>query len=539
MIIWTILAFRGVRPYGRHMGSTTVAGLLRTHATERPGHPALTAGAVTLTFDDLDRRATRCANALAAEGVSAQDRVAFFGKNAPEFFEVLFGAAKLNAVMVAVNWRLAAPEVAFILQDARPTVLVVTEELLPVLESAHGALSSVKRVVVVDAAAGGHAAFRDWVGAATDDDPTVEAAPDDVALQLYTSGTTGRPKGAMLTNRNLAAMLPVTSREWCFDGDSVNLVAMPLFHVGGVGWALVGMFVGAHSVLLRDVDPAEILRVIPRHGITHALFVPAVLQILLASPGIEETDFSSLRFVIYGASPISVDVLSRSLARFGCGFIQGYGLTETTGAVVQLLAEDHDPSGPNVHRLRAAGKPMPGTELRIVDERSGEDRLTGEVGEVVLRSPQIMQAYWERPDETQACIDPDGWFHTGDAGYVDDDGYLFINDRVKDMIISGGENIYPGEVENVLMSHAAVADVAVIGVPSERWGETPKAIVVRAPAATPTPEELLAHCRGQLAGYKIPTSVEFVDELPRNAAGKVLKRELRARYWEQHDRAVH
>ncbi len=474
---------------------------------------------------------------MASDGVGAQDRVAFLGKNTPEFFEVMFGAGKLNAVTVPVNWRLAAPEVAYILNDAWAKLLVISHEFLPVIETVKHELTTVNKVIVVEPG-GDYEQFATWIARPASAALVAPSMPDDVALQLYTSGTTGRPKGAMLTNRNLFAMLPNTSRDWGFESSSVNLVAMPLFHVGGVGWALVGMFVGAQSVLLREVDPDEVLRVIPRHLVSHALFVPAVLQTLLATPGVEETDFSSLHYIVYGASPISVDVLSRSLERFGGRFIQGYGLTETTGAVVHLLPDDHDPTGPRVHRLRSAGTPMSGVEVRIVGANGGEPRRAGEVGEVCVRSAQVMKGYWNRPEETAAVIDSDGWFHTGDAGYVDADGYLYISDRVKDMIISGGENIYPAEIENVLMSLPGVSDAAVIGVPSERWGETPKALIVRAPGEKPTPEDLIAHCRRHLAGYKAPTSVEFVESIPRNASGKILKYELRAPHWRGHERAV-
>jgi len=524
------------------MAIHTVAGLVRHHGKNRPNEPALTSGERTWTFAELDERSNKAGHALAAEGVGPQDRVAYLGKNSPAFFDTLFGAAKINAVMVAVNWRLAPPEVAYIVNDAGAKVLVVGNEFLPVIAAVQAELTSVKRLIVVDGEGqrddGDHDTFAAWIEPNPAHDPGVQSMPDDVALQLYTSGTTGRPKGAMLSNRNLSAMLPVTARDWGFDSSSVNLVTMPLFHVGGVGWALVGVFVGAHSVLLREVDAAEILRVIPRHGITHALFVPVVLQTLLSTPGVDETDFASLQYVVYGASPISVDVLSRSIDRFGCRFIQGYGLTETTGAVVHLLPDDHDPVGPNVHRLRSAGKPMEGAELRIVDPQTGEPRRAGEVGEIQLRSSQIMPAYWNRPEDTAASIDPDGWFHTGDAGYVDDDGYLYISDRVKDMIISGGENIYPAEIENVLMSHPAVDDVAVIGVPSERWGETPKAIVIRREGSDVTVEELIELCRRHLASYKAPNSVDFVETIPRNPSGKILKHELRAPFWKRQGRGV-
>jgi long-chain acyl-CoA synthetase len=266
--------------------------------------------------------------------------------------------------------------------------------------------------------------------------------------------------------------------------------------------------------------------------------VPAVLQFMLMVPGVQDMDFSALRTIVYGASPISVEVLSKSIGVFGCNFIQAYGMTETTGAIVCLMPEDHDPHGPNAHRLRAAGKPITGVELRVVSAETGEDAAVGGVGEIWARTGQNMKGYWQKPAETAATITPDGWLKTGDAGYFDDDGYLYIHDRVKDMIISGGENIYPAEIENALMSHPDVADVAAIGVPSDKWGETVKAIVVRAEGTDPSADDIVTFSRERLAGFKCPTSVEFVAELPRNPSGKILRRELRAPYWKGKERGV-
>jgi long-chain acyl-CoA synthetase len=531
-------ALREHAAYHPAVGTGSIAAVLRHQARARPDAPALTADGVTLSFAELDERANRVAQALAAWDVSAGDRVAYVGKNAPEFFCLLFGVAKLNAVTIAVNWRLAAPEVAYILADAGVRVALVGHESLALVEAAFERAPAVRVVVVGGDTATRRETFEEWVARVPAVDPGIEAAPDDVALQLYTSGTTGAPKGAMLTNRNIFAMLPVTARDWGFDATSVNLVALPLFHMSGVGWALVGFFAGAHSVLLPQVDPVDVLRVIPQFGVTHTVFVPAVLATLLATEGIEDIDFSSLRYIVYGASPISEDVLVRAIECFGCGFIQSYGLTETVGGVVHLLPHEHDPGGPFAYRLRSTGRPMEGVEVRVVEPATGLDVPAGSVGEVWLRTPRVMAGYWNQPEATGEVIDDDGWFHTGDAGYLDADGYLYINDRIKDMIISGGENVYPAEVENVLMSHDDVLDVAVIGVPSDRWGETPKALVVAAPDRHPEPADLLAYCRERLAGYKCPTSVEFVASLPRNATGKVLKREVRAPYWSQHERNV-
>jgi long-chain acyl-CoA synthetase len=526
-----------------------LADILRSHARERGDRCALIAGESgaerTWSYRELRDESARVAQALAAEGVGPQDRVAVLDKNGPEFFAVLFGAAMGRAVTLAVNWRLAAREMEYILDHAQARVLFVGEDFLG--HVAQMKLPNVRRVVVFGAPGAGHAAgqvgYADWLRDAPATDPMLECDPDETCFQLYTSGTTGLPKGVELTHRNFLSAMDEGSKTWSFDTASVNLVAMPLFHIAGSGWGVAGLCNGATNIVVREVNPPEILRLIARHGVTNALFVPAVLQILLATPGVESTDFSTLRSIVYGASPISEDVLVRSMKTFGCGFVQAYGLTETTGGIAALVERDHEPGGPRAGLLRSAGRAWGDVELRIVDPESRRDLADGEVGEIWVRSAQNMKGYWRNPDATAECYpegrgaDGRGWFRTGDAGYLRD-GYLFIHDRVKDMIVSGGENVYPAEIENVLMSHPAVADVAVIGVPSERWGETVKAIVVDAPGGAATDAELIAYCRERLAAYKCPTSVDRIAALPRNPSGKILKNELREPYWKGRQRRV-
>jgi len=518
-----------------------VAGIVRVHGRERPDHLALVQDDRRMSWGELLNRSAQMAQALADAGVAAGDRVAFLDKNGIEHFEVFFGAAMLNAVCVDVNWRLAAPEVQFIVDDAEAKVLVVGPDFVPIVDEIAVQLPTVAKFVVIGSHPD-HEDYADWIARYPAHDPGTDSEPDDTAFQLYSSGTTGRPKGVMLSNTNFFSLLPLAKDIWELDADAINLVAMPLFHIGGGGWATAGMYQGCTSVIFRELDPAALIALIEKEKISHAFLVPAVLQFMLMVPGVQDADYSSLKVFVYGASPISEDVLAKCVEMFKpCKFWQAYGLTETTGAIVNLPPEDHDPNGPNTHRLRSCGVAGPGVELRIVGEGGEVTLPAGEVGEIWIRSPQVMTGYWRMPEETAKAVTADGWFKSGDAGYLDGDGYLFIHDRVKDMIVSGGENVYPAEVENVLMKHAAIADVAVIGVPHDKWGETAKAIVVAAPGVgqdDDTASTIISFAKSQLATFKCPTSVDWIDVLPRNPSGKILKKDLREPYWAGMDRRV-
>ncbi len=513
----------------------SIPAILEQWVKDRPDAPALTLDDQTLSWRQLDERAAAVAGALRADGIGKGDRVAFLDKNGLTYFEVLFGAARLGAVDVAVNWRLAPPEMAFIVNDSGATVLVVHSEFAEQLAAFAPTLTNVRHIVVVGDEAAPHTAYEQWLAGAK---PVTSAEPvgdHDVALQLYTSGTTGLPKGAMLDNGNFSGLLDMAGQLEMGD-DAVNLAAMPMFHIGGSGWALFGMSLGVHTVLLRELDPAELLALIPRHGVTHAFLVPAALLFLTLTPGVEDVDYSSLVALCYGASPISEALLERCQRLFGCGFYQVYGLTETTGAITMLTPQDHTDTA-HRERLRSAGRPMQGVEIRCVDLLSGADVPDGQVGEVWIRSHQNMAGYWRQPEASAAVRGPDGWLRTGDAGYLVE-GYLFLHDRVKDMIVSGGENVYPAEVENALAKHPSVADVAVIGVPSATWGEEVKAMVVAAPGENVDTTALIAFARGQLAGFKVPKSIDVVEALPRNPSGKILKKDLRAPYWAGRERQI-
>jgi long-chain acyl-CoA synthetase len=346
---------------------------------------------------------------------------------------------------------------------------------------------------------------------------------------LYTSGTTGVPKGVLTTQRNLAAATLNVS-AWRFDEASVSLTPLPMFHIGGIGWTYLGLSQGATTILVSEFDAAAVLDLLESARVTNAVFVPTILQLLTSVPGAAERDYSALRSIAYGASPITTPVLKAALRTFRCPLFGVYGLTETTGGVVQLDPEDHEPDGPREHLLRSAGRPRPWMQLRIADPVDGSELPPGAIGEVWLRGPNVMAGYANRPDETAAALTDDGWLRTGDGGYLDDEGFLFLTDRIKDMIVSGGENVYPVEVEEALSHHPAVGEVAVIGIPDDRWGEAVKALVALRPGSATSAAELVAFARERLAGYKLPRSIDFVDDLPRTASGKVLKHELRDRY---------
>jgi long-chain acyl-CoA synthetase len=519
------------------MGIANVAGIVRQHAEERPDQVAIVYGDREVTWRELDERSSRLANALLAAGVTANDRIARIEKNAPDYFELAFAASKVNAVLVDVNWRLAPAEMRQIIDDAGARVLFVGDEFTPCLEKIEAELTSVERTVLLGAADATHESIDAFADAQLAEDPGHEGSSQDICLQLYTSGTTGLPKGVMLSNQNLFSFIEEVPKQWEFTPESVSHVVMPTFHIAGSGWGLVSLAMGSRMILDREVDPVRILQEVEAHKITHAIYVPAVLQFLQIVPNAHDHDLSSMELVAYGASPITEQVLRAAMAQFATAkFVQVYGLTETTGAVVQLDSEDHDPE----HRpelLRSAGKPYPWIELRVVGG-DGEDVAQGEIGEIWIRGVQVMVGYWNNPSETDRAITPDGWFRSGDAGYLDEQGYLFLHDRVKDMIVSGGENVYPAEVENAVMGCPGVADVAVIGVPDDKWGEAVKAIVVKQPDAEVTAEQVIAWARERIAGFKVPKSVDFVGELPRNPSGKILKKDLRSPYWEGRERQI-
>ncbi len=508
-----------------------------------PGSPALFFEGETTSYGAFDAQTNRLAHAFAAAGIQPGERVVYVGRNTAAFFVLLYGAMKAGVVVVPVNWRLAPPEICAIAADSQARVLVLGREY--VAEPAYAQLPGISLVLAAEEIPGARPTLRDWYAAHPATRKVREAAGDtDIAVQLYTSGTTGQPKGVMLTHRNVAhALLAAKSYDLGWNRWSSKdsaLVAMPASHISGTGWGIIGLFNGAACHIQRQFDMDATFDSIAQHRLTRLFLVPAALQMLVRHPRARNTDFSSLHEVCYGASPMPLPLLRECMAVMRTPFVQFYGMTETSGTIVALPAADHAAAlaAPEAeYRLRAAGRALPWTELRIVDA-SGALVPQGTIGELETRSASNMAGYWQKPQDTARTIAADGWLRTGDAGLMDADGYVFIHDRVKDMIISGGENVYPAEVESALGEHPAIADVAVIGVPDARWGEAVKAIVVLRPGEQIDAEALIAWSRQRIAGFKAPGSIDFVESLPRNASGKLLKRVLREPFWAGKDKQV-
>ncbi len=495
----------------------TLLSLMQMFAERTPDAPCLASGDVRLSYRQLDQRSSRLANALVQAGVGTGDRVALLANMAPVFYELAYACAKIGAIMLPLNWRLAKREIAQILGDAEPRCIIVEEALATGLDEVVGGVPQIDldRLSML-------------CGEASPEIMPRAIDPDAPTLLLYTSGTTGMPKGVLVSQANLAFVERMAREIWAFDATSVNLVAMPLFHIGGIGYGMMALSQGGHTVLLDRLDPASIVDTVNRHGITHAFFVPTVIQRLVDHAGSGGDVPRGLRRILYGAAPIGEPLLRRALALFGCEFSHAYGATETAGTVISLPPGEHDPDGSTPERLRSCGRPLPWVELQLVDPDTERLVTTGEVGEIRIRSGMVTQGYWRKPVETAAAITPDGWLKTGDAAYRDADGFVFIHDRYKDMIVSGGENVYPTEIENVLGAHPHVGQVAVIGVPHPKWGESPRAYIVPRIGTAPDEATLITFTRERLAHYKCPTSIRFVAALPQTASGKILKRELRA-----------
>ncbi len=526
------------------MTDRNIAQIVRRQGRDRPDQVAFVAPDRTWTFAEVDQASNRVAQGLAALGVGPGDRVACLTRHMAECALLMFAACKLGAVCMPVNWRLAAPEIEYIVDHGQARFMMVDEEFAPTLAKA--TLPGLSLTVSTDAPRGargasGFGSFHDWHAGLEPRDPGYDAGPEETTLQLYSSGTTGLPKGVELSNRGFMEVCEMGPPVTGFTEGKVMLNALPTFHIAGMGNLVMPVWAGAKVVFMPDFVPSLVIRAIEQHRVTHAFMVPAMILFVLQAPEAKTADFSSLEVISYGGSPISETVLLEALRVLRCGLFQVYGMTEAP-LLTQLPPADHITEGPRAYLLRSAGKPSPGVQIRIVRGADGKDAAEGEVGEIWVRTYQNMKGYW-RNEKASADTFPEGreggigWMRTGDAGYLKD-GYLFIHDRIKDMVISGGENIYPAEVENTLARHPAVLECAIIGVPDEKWGEAVKACVVLKPGTAASEREIIDFMRANMAHYKCPKSVDFMQQLPRNPTGKLLKRVLREPYWSGRERAV-
>lgn len=511
----------------------TLADIPGLHA----GGTALIFGERRVSYPDFAAEAGRIAATFTACGLVRGDRVAFLGTDSDRSLALLFGCALAGMVFVPINWKLDEDDLAYIVADSGAKLLFLTATTAAAGARVAAACPDLKQVVAIDGDddAGGYGA---WLTQAGGPVPAGGGDPDEPVIQVYTSGTSGRPKGVVLGHRGFIDVVREIERagdpfiDWR-PGD-VSLLALPSFHVGGLWWAIQGLINGAANVVLPAFAPAAALAAIPRWKITKLAFVPAMLRFMLSEPAAAETDTSSVGMVIYGGSPMPRPVLEAAMALFRCPFAQNYGLSETSNMAIFLPADEH--ADLVARNVPAAGRPLRGVDVRIIDA-DGRDLPAGETGEILFRTPSRMLCYWRQPEATARTL-VDGWLYTGDAGHLDSEGYLHITDRIKDLIISAGENIYPAEIERALAAHPDISDVAVIGIPDKRWGEVPFAYVVPRAGSGLDRKTVMAYARAVVAPFKMIRDVAFIDQLPRNSAGKILKRVLREPHWAGLERRV-
>jgi acyl-CoA synthetase (AMP-forming)/AMP-acid ligase II len=490
-----------------------------------------------VTYGAARTRSLELAAGLSELGLAPGARIATLAQNSANLILLFLAASRAGLVVVPLNYRLSSNEITGILEDADVSAVFADARYCAAVEE--WARGRGVPCVTITGAQGGWTPLS-AVTATYDEHAAVgEINPSAVIFQMYTSGTTGKPKGALVTHRNIVTTIAQSMfvPPHKLNAGEATLVVLPLFHIAAISTALTAVACAATLVIQAQVDPPAILDSLERDQIVTASFVPAVIQFLISMPGIEHRRFERLRAIGYGASPIAEPVLRRALEVFDCDFYQGYGMTELAGSCSILSEADHRRAlrdRPDL--LLSAGKAIPGCEMKVV-RPDGAQAAVGEVGEILVRGEQVMAGYWRRPEANAETL-RGGWMHTGDAGFIDAEGYFFIRDRLKDMIVSGAENIYPAEIEAVLHAHPHVADVSVIGIPDDKWGETVMAVIVAKAGAAPDERDLDAFCRGRLGGFKVPRKYKFVDTLPRNPSGKVLKRELRAEFWQGRERHV-
>ena len=507
----------------------TMGELVERNARYFPNREAFVQGERRLTHAQLAQRARRLASGLYGLGLRRQDRVGILAMNCIEYCE-FFAAAELSGyIATMLNFRLTVAELSWLVRDSGVRMLVFEEQYASVVEQLRQQFPEISHYVCIGSAPSWAIGYETLLASGSDDGPPIRSTPQDYVYLWYTSGTTGRPKGVAWRQYKQLQSAQIQAEIAPLPGDSRILQITPMFHVGGRGYVAGGLWSGAATVIDRSFDPVRLLQTIEKERITFCFMVAAMLQAVLNAPDVESYDLSSLRSVVSAAAPIPVPLLKRGIALLGPIFSVQYGCTEV-GQITSLPRHLVDPDGSpqQVKRLASVGHPAPHIDFRLVNDE-GADCPVGTPGEVVMRSPTQLDEYWNNSVATVEAV-RDGWYHTGDIGVADEEGYIYLVDRKKDMIISGGENVYSREVENAVAEHAQVADVAVIGVPDPKWVEAVKAVVVLKEGATVSGPELIAHCRTLIAGYKCPKSVSFVRELPRLPSGKINKVELRDRY---------
>jgi long-chain acyl-CoA synthetase len=514
----------------------TLTEMINRNAQRYPDKIAFIFEDRTRTYGEVNRRINRLVKALADLGVGKGDRVGILAHNCPQYFEVV-GLAKAGRVCVPLNYRSVGRELTYLIDNSEISTLILQREFVDVVESIRHQLGGVSTYICLDAEVEGMPNYEELISRFPPEEPTDEVEADDPCVLFYTSGTTGRPKAAIHTHRSLLADATLPHRR--LGPDDRVLCVMPFFHVGGLAAHMLAAFAaGATMLIHRRFDERLVLEAIDKERLTYVFLVPAMIIRLLEHPDLSRYDLSSLHTVGYTGAPMPVEALRRGVKLLGEVFVQEFGQTETLNMSV-LKREDHKVEGSpqELNRLESAGKPLKEGELRIVDEL-GRDVPVGEPGEIIAHSNRLMKGYWRMPEETAETM-KDGWLHTGDVGKMDEDGYIYVVDRKKDMIISGGENIYPREVEEVLYMHPAVLEAAVVGVPDEKWGESVKALVLLRPGSDVREEDIIEFCKQHMASYKKPRSVEFWDDFPRTGSGKIRKSEIRESYWQGYEKRVH